>query len=157
MSLLFSVSGKLPPGKSPPIKLPLVNSPPENSHPENLTRNIPTHVFKYSHPLFKIFSLLSPLSLILLKQLFCNSVLKVRLIVVLKKRSLPANIVTYSKKFCWSSMIIGHYYIHLFALELFILEAEECNVTQFNQINLNSSFSIGLLINWLTWLIYLQK
>ena len=44
-------------------------------------------------------------------------------------------------------MIIGHYYIHLFALELFILEVDECDVTQFNQINVDSSFSTGLLIN----------
>ena len=46
-------------------------------------------------------------------------------------------------------MIIGHYYIHLFVLDVFIFEAsyEECNVTQFDQLNLNSSFSIGLLIN----------
>ena len=52
-------------------------------------------------------------------------------------------------------MIIGHYYIHLFALELFILEVDECDVTQFNQINLDSSFSTGLLINWVTsWFIY---
>ena len=40
-------------------------------------------------------------------------------------------------------MIIGHYYIHLFALELFILEAEECDVTQFDRMNLNSSFPSG--------------
>ena len=52
-------------------------------------------------------------------------------------------------------MIIGHYYIHLFALELFILEVDECDVTQFNQINLDSSFSTGLLINWvISWFIY---
>ena len=52
-------------------------------------------------------------------------------------------------------MIIGHYYIHLFALELFILEVDECDVTQFNQINVDSSFSTGLLINWVTsWFIY---
>ena len=46
-------------------------------------------------------------------------------------------------------MIIGHYYIHLFALELFILEADECDVTQFNQINLDISSSTGLLIEQL--------
>ena len=54
-------------------------------------------------------------------------------------------------------MIIGHDYIPLFVLELFILEAEECDVTQFNQLNLNSSFfhrAINKLINLL---IYLQK
>ena len=36
---------------------------------------------------------------------------------------------------------IGHYNIHLLVLKLFILEAEECDVTQFNQLNLNSPFS----------------
>ena len=52
-------------------------------------------------------------------------------------------------------MIIGHYYTHLSALELFILEADECDVTQFNQINLDISSSTGLLINWATcWFIY---
>ena len=35
----------------------------------------------------------------------------------------------------------GHYRIHQLVLKLFILEAEECDVTQFNQFNLNSSFS----------------
>ena len=36
-------------------------------------------------------------------------------------------------------------------LNVFIFEAfhEECYVTQFNQLNLNSSFSIWLLTNWL--------
>ena len=50
--------------------------------------------------------------------------------------------VTYSKKFCWSSMIIRHYYNHLFLLNVFIFEAshEECDMTQFSQLNLNSSF-----------------
>ena len=75
--------------------------------------------------------------------------------------------VTHSKKFCWSSMIIGH----LFVLNLFISETshEEYDAPHFNhknikkdiavviscvfiflcfnQLNLNSSFSIGLLIN----------
>ena len=38
------------------------------------TQKIPTHFFKYSHASFLIFfSLLSPLSLMLLKRLFCNS------------------------------------------------------------------------------------
>ena len=35
----------------------------------------------------------------------------------------------------------GHYRIHQLVLKLFILEAEECDVTQFNQLNLNSPFS----------------
>ena len=38
------------------------------------TQKIPTHFFKYSHASFLIFfSLLSPLSLMLLERLFCNS------------------------------------------------------------------------------------
>ena len=53
--------GKLPPGKFPPIKFSLENSPSGNYHPENPTRNISTHVFKNF-----LFSLSSPLSLILL-------------------------------------------------------------------------------------------
>ena len=54
---------------------------------------------------------------------------------------------TQKERFCWSSMIIGHYYVHLFVFKLFISEFEECDVTQFNQINLNSYFCIGLLID----------
>ena len=60
------------------------NSHPENSDLENFHQsnfplvnppwNIPTHVFKDSRPSFLIFfSLLLPLSLILLKRLLCNS------------------------------------------------------------------------------------
>ena len=67
-------------------KFPLENSHPENSHSSNPpgesppwkistqkvpTRNIPTYVFKHF-----VFSLLSPLSLILFKRLFCISVFK---------------------------------------------------------------------------------
>ena len=54
-------------------------------------------------------------------------------------------------------MIIGHDYIHLFVLKLFILEAEECDVTQFNQLNLNSSFSHLAINSLINLLIYLQK
>ena len=57
---------------------------------------------------------------------------------------MPAKLLHTQKK---SSMIIGHYYVHLFVFKLFISEAEECDVTQFNQINLNSYFCIGLLID----------
>ena len=71
--------------------------------------------------------------------------------------SLLAKIVTYSKKFCWSYMIIGHDYIHLFVLKLFISKAEECDVTQFNQLNLNSSFSHLAINSLINLLIYLQK
>ena len=72
-SHIFSlVSGQLPPGKFPPIKL----SPGES--PWKIPSwNITTLVFKYSRPIFLsfffFFSLLLPLSLILLKRLFCNS------------------------------------------------------------------------------------
>ena len=53
--------GKLPPGKFPSIKFLPGEFSPENSYPENSTRNISSHVFKHF-----VFSLLSPLSLILL-------------------------------------------------------------------------------------------
>ena len=84
---------KLPPGKSPPGKFP---------------PNIPTRVFK-----FFVLSLLSPSSLILLKRLFCNSVLKVlkseiQKLMYQKNCSLPAQV--------WA--------FH-----------EECDVTKFNQLN----------------------
>ena len=52
-----------------PRKIPIYEIAPENVHVENPTRNIPTHGFKHF-----AFSLLSPLSLILLKRLFCISV-----------------------------------------------------------------------------------
>ena len=122
------------------------------------TRNIPTHVFKYSlllgfffhychryhwHYLKNCFVILCSKS-----QSYCG---------VLKKCSLPAKIVTYSKRFCWSSMIIGHYHIHLLVLKLFILETEECDVTQFNHLNLNSSFSHRAINQLIKLLIYLQK
>ena len=44
-------------------------------------------------------------------------------------------------------MTIGHYHIHLLVLKLFFLEAEECDVTQLNQLDLNSPFPIRLFIN----------
>ena len=74
LHIFSSVSGKLPPGKFPPIKLSPGECPLENSHLEY------SHQFlKYFRPsfLFFFFSLLLPLSLILLKRLFCNSVSKV--------------------------------------------------------------------------------
>ena len=63
-----------------------------------------------------------------------------------KISSLPAKMVTYSKKFCWSSM---------FLLNVFNFEAshKECDVTQFCQLNLNSSF-FSIVLNLL---IYLQS
>ena len=72
LHIFFSVTRKIstnqtPPGKFPPGKFPSQKTP---------TWNIPTHVFKYSHPSFLFFLLLlllPPLSLILLKRLFCNS------------------------------------------------------------------------------------
>ena len=50
--------------KTPTQKIPTHQTP---------AWKIPTHVFKYSHPRFLFFWLLSPSSLILLKILFCNS------------------------------------------------------------------------------------
>ena len=44
------------------------------------------------------FSLLSPLSLILLKKMFCNSVLKVRFIAVLKKDGAFRPILLHTQK-----------------------------------------------------------
>ena len=48
--------------KVPPIIFPSGEFPPEKLHPEIPTQNIPIKVFKYF-----VFSLLSPLSLILVK------------------------------------------------------------------------------------------
>ena len=50
-----------------------------------------------------------------------------------KVSNLLAKMVTYSKKFCGSVMIIGHYYnvIHLFEAS-----HEECDITEFNQLDL---------------------
>ena len=49
---------------------------------------------------------------------------------------------------CWLSLIIGNYYNIPVGSNVFIFEAshEECYITQFNQLNLNSCFSIWLLI-----------
>ena len=49
--------------------------------------------------------------------------------------------------------------IYLFVLNVFIFEAslEECDVTQFNQLNLNSSFSHLAINSLINLLIYLQK
>ena len=76
----YSVSGKLPPGKFPPGKFPPIKLPPRKSTPPPpgkfrprkfsprifppMFLNIPTRVFK------KKFSLLSPSSLILLRDCF---------------------------------------------------------------------------------------
>ena len=40
--------------------------------------------------------------------------------------------VTYSKKLCWSSLIIGYYYHPPVCLNVFVFEAshEECDVTE---------------------------
>ena len=63
--------GKLPPGKFPPIKFPPEESPPPRkiSTQKIPTRNISVNIFKRF-----VFSLLSPLSLILPKRLFYISV-----------------------------------------------------------------------------------
>ena len=60
---------------------------------------------------------------------------------------------------CWLSLIIGNYYNIPVGSNVFIFEAshEECYITQFNQLNLNSCFSIWLLITWLVcWFIWKQ-
>ena len=54
-----TLTHQIPPGESPPQKIPTQKIP---------TRNSPTYVFKHF-----VFSLLSPLSLVLLKRLFCIS------------------------------------------------------------------------------------
>ena len=148
--MIWRVSGKLPPIKLPPGEFAPGRFPPGIFPPMLL--NIPTRFFKFFHYchhyhwyyLKNCFVILSFKS-----QTYCG----------VKKNGACRSILLHTQKsFFWSSMIIAHYYIHLFALELFILETEECDVTQFNQINLNSSFSIGLLINWLTcWFIYRSK
>ena len=116
--ILNQVSGKLPPGKFSPIKLPPGEFPSGkfslwNSHPDFL--------------IFVVFSLLSPLSLILLKRLFGSSIFykcrsqrfRSRCIKIICR--LPVKMVTYLKKFCWPSMIIGHYYNPPVCFECFYL------------------------------------
>ena len=109
--ILNQVSGKLPPGKFSPIKLP----PGEFPSGKFSLRN--SHL-EYSHPdflIFVVFSLLSQLSLILLKRLFGSSIFykcrsqRFRSWCIKIICRLPVRMVTYLKKFCWSSMIIGHY------------------------------------------------
>ena len=66
--------------------------------------------------------------------------------------------ITYSKKIWFSVMITGHCYNPPVSFECFNLQSlswRNMMFTQFNQLNLNSSFSIGLLINWLIcWFVY---
>ena len=88
--------------------------------------NNPTRVFK-----FFVFSLLSPSSLILLKRLFSNSVLKVLRSEIQKSMyqkncSLPVQV--------WLLVTI---IIHLFVLDDFIFKVshEECDITKFSQLN----------------------
>ena len=150
-SLTFDEYQELSPGKFPPIKLPPDESPPENPPypPEN------PHL-QYSYPCFLIFStgiftffvfsLLSPLWLVLLERLFRNSVLKVlkseiQKSIYLTELQFAGQTVTYSKE-CWSSsMIIGHHYnppvcFECFCLWSFLWRIQEYDVTQFNQLNL---------------------
>ena len=97
-SMLDLVSGKLLPEKLPSIKFP-----PGKFSPMFL--NIPTHVFN-----FFVFSLLSPLSLILLKRLFRDSfskVVKLDLLQCIKKFcSLPAVYLSKELKVVVESWII---------------------------------------------------
>ena len=89
------VLGKLQPGKFPPSKLPPGKLPPRKFPPgifAPMFLNIPIRVFN-----FFVFSLLSPSSLILLKRLFSNSVLKelkseIQKSMYQKKCSLPAQV-----------------------------------------------------------------
>ena len=120
------------------------------------TWNIPTQVFL-------IFCLLlPPSSLILLKNYFLILYLKTLKSDLLRciKRicSLSAKMATYSKTFCWSSMIIGHYYIPRVCFEYSFLWSFSWRMWCYSiqsSLNLNSSFSIRLLINWLIcWFIY---
>ena len=136
----FLVSGNLPPGTCPPIKLPLVKLPwrfPPRGFPPGIFPpmflNISTRfLFHYCHRYHSYYLKNCFVVLWSKSQIYCG---------VSKRCSLPVKIVTYPKIFCSSSMIIGHYHIHLLVLKLFILEAEECDVTHFNQFDLNSSFS----------------
>ena len=79
----LAVSGKFLPGKLPPIKFPPWRIPPRKIPTQKIpTRNIPTHIFK---PF--VFSLLLPLSLIMVKRLyFCLlKMLKLDLMRCIKK------------------------------------------------------------------------
>ena len=115
---ILRVSGKLPPGNFPPrrlqeIKLPPGESPPPRKIP---TSNIPIHFFKYFH-------LGTPCNLYrwyYLKD--CFVILYFKSVEVRNSEvCLPATMVTYSKKFCWSSMIISHYYISSVSFECYYL------------------------------------
>ena len=142
----FSVSGKLSPGKFPPRKLPPIKLhpgelPPAKFPPRKFPSgifplmflNIPTRVFYFLFHYYHWYYLKNCFIILCSKNHpYCG--------IFLKNFSLLTKIVTYSKKFCWSSMLTGHYYIHLFVLKHFILKAEECDVNQFNQLGLNSSF-----------------
>ena len=108
----WRVSWKFPLRKFPPMKLPPGEFPRRMSTQSIPTWNIPTHVFKYSHPGF--FNCLFFHHWYFLKDWFvilCLNSGEVRLVAVIKIICrLLAKMVTYWKKFCWSSMIIGHCY-----------------------------------------------
>ena len=92
-----------------------------------LTQKFPPGIFPPGFFNFFVFSLLSPLSLILLKRLFGSSIFykcrsqrfRSRCIKIICR--LPVKMVTYLKKFCWPSMIIGHYYNPPVCFECFYL------------------------------------
>ena len=121
----------------------------ENSHMENSYQsNSPLWIFhpenshlEYSRPYIYH-------SLIL--RLLCNSFLKVLKSEIQKSMyqkifSLPAKMVTYSKKLCWSSLIIGYYYHPPVCFECFCLWNFSWGMWCYwiNQLNLNSFFPSG--------------
>ena len=97
VQMFLAVSRKLPPGKFPPIKLP-----PGELTPGKFPPGIFPLMFLYIPTRFFcifcfFFSFLSPLSLILLKRLFCNSnvfkVLKSDLLQCIKKKNNNYNLL----------------------------------------------------------------
>ena len=138
-----TASGNLPHGKFlsrklPPIKLlPWWITPSKFRLPtlEILTRNIPSRVFY----IFCFFITVN-VSLILLKRLFCMWCIK-------KSVAYRPKWLHTQKKFCCSSITIGHYCNPLACFETFYLRSflwgMRCYSIQ--SLTLKSSFSIGLL------------
>ena len=124
----------------------LVNSLPENFYPDRIFQhrifppmilNSPTHIF-----IFFVFSLISPLSWIQLKRLFCNSIFysknaEVSLAAVYKNfvACRPKWLQTY-KKFCWLNMIISHCYIICLSWTFLSLKVLMRNVMLLNSVKL---------------------
>ena len=121
-----TVPGKLPPGIFPPMLL-----------------NIPTRFWRFFHYCHRY-------HWYYLKNCFVILCFKSQTWCGVKKNGACRPILLHTQKSfagqVWESVTI----ISTCLLwNFFILEAEEWDVTQFNLINLNSSFSVGLLlINW---------